>query len=213
MKIRLFNLFVKVTGWLPYKILFRTKIYYENKRSQSRRIKGAAIIISNHTSVFDYAIFLFVFIGRTLRYQMAEVLFRKKLLKLFLKLMGGIFVDRESFNFSFVGKSEEILENGGVVGIFPEARLPRKGEERPLPFKPSAAYIAMKSGAPIIPVYTNGAYFTSKRARVIIGEKMYAKDYIDPSLEEKENIERVNRAMRQKIVELENEFNKRQKKS
>ena len=48
--IRFFNGFVKVTGWLVQKIIFRTKIYYEDKSVQSRRIKGKAIISSNHTA-------------------------------------------------------------------------------------------------------------------------------------------------------------------
>ena len=36
----LFNWFVKITGWLPYKILVRPKIYYEDKSVQSRKIKA-----------------------------------------------------------------------------------------------------------------------------------------------------------------------------
>ena len=56
---------------------------------------------------------------------MAEVLFRKKKLGRILRAMGGIYVDRESSNFGFVAESEHILQKGGVVGIFPESRLPR----------------------------------------------------------------------------------------
>ena len=118
-------------------------------------------------------------------------------------MMGGIRVDRDARDFSFVAKSQEILEKGGVVEIFPESRLPLKGEERPLPFKPSAAYIALLSGAPIIPVFSNGAYFTKKRARVIIGKPMYARELYDDSLSEKENLAAISEAMREKIISLE----------
>ena len=89
-----FNGFVKVTGWPAYKIAFRPKVYYEDKSVQGRHIKGAAMVVSNHTSVFDYALLLFVFFTRTLRVQMAEVLFQKQPLGLFLKMMGGIYVNR-----------------------------------------------------------------------------------------------------------------------
>ena len=85
--IRLFNAFVKLTGLPAALLVFRTKVYYENKAAQGRRIKGAAVLVSNHTSVFDYAVYLFVFFTRTLRTLMAEVLFEKKLLALFLKLI------------------------------------------------------------------------------------------------------------------------------
>ena len=203
MLIKFWNAFVKITAYPVQKAVFRTKVCYEDKRAQSRRIKGSAVIVSNHTSVWDYAIYLFVFFTRTFRCQMAEVLFNKKPLGLFLKMMGGIRVDRDARDFSFVAKSQEILEKGGVVEIFPESRLPLKGEERPLPFKPSAAYIALLSGAPIIPVFSNGAYFTKKRARVIIGKPMYARELYDDSLSEKENLAAISEAMREKIISLE----------
>ncbi len=74
----LFNAFVRVTAYPVQLPVFRTKIYYENKNSQGRHIKGAAIVISNHTSVWDYAVWMFVFFSRTLRAQMAEVLFQTR---------------------------------------------------------------------------------------------------------------------------------------
>ena len=78
MPVKIFNAFVKITGYIPQLICFRTKVYYEDRAAQSRRVKGGAIVVSNHTSVFDYAVYLFVFFGRTLRTVMAEVLFKKQ---------------------------------------------------------------------------------------------------------------------------------------
>ena len=200
--IRFFNAFVKITGFLPQLLVFRTKVFYENKAAQSRRIKGNAIIISNHTSVWDYAAFLFVFFSRTLRYQMAELLFKKKLLGWFLRSMGGIYVNRDTHDFSFMAKSEEILSAGGVVGIFPESRLPREGEARPLPFVPSAAYLALHSGVKIIPVYTNGKYFTRERAKVVIGEPIDVSMLYDESVSEKENLRKITETLRERVISL-----------
>lgn len=209
---RFLNGLVKITALPAYWFCARTKVHYEDKKVQSRKIKGSAIIISNHTSVYDYALMLFLFFGRTLRYQMAEVLFKSKGLANFLKKMGGIFVDRDSYDFSFVSESIDILEKKGVVGIFPESRIPKPGEERPLPFKSSATYIALQSGAPIIPVYTNGSYFNKKRAQVMIGKPIYAQDLWDASLDEKQNIERMTEMLRTKIKELGEELEKRSAK-
>ena len=88
--------FVKVTGWPIQWCCFRTKVHYEDKKVQGRGIKGPAIIISNHTSVYDYAVMLYVFRFRYLRYLMAELLFKRPFLGKFLKCMGGIKVDRYS---------------------------------------------------------------------------------------------------------------------
>ena len=201
--IRLWNIFVKITAWPVQFVCFRTKVYYEDKKTQGRHIKGPAIIISNHTSIFDYAVYLFVFFTRTLRFQMAEVLFKKKLLGTFLKMLGGIYVDRTGYDFGFIAKSEDILRRGGVVGIFPESRLPLPGEERPLEFKPSAALIALSSGVPVIPVVTNGSYFNRRRARVLIGRPMDLSEYSDPALGEKEDLAAVSEKLRCRIIELE----------
>lgn len=212
MLIKIWNAFVKITAYPVQKAVFRTKVYYEDKRAQSRSIHGRAIMISNHTSVWDYGVLLFVFFFRTLRCQMAEVLFEKQPLGLFLKMMGGIFVDRNSFDLGCVGKSQSILEKGGFVGIFPESRLPLKNEKPPLPFKPGAAYLALQSGAPVIPVFTNGAYFTKKRARVIIGRQIDVRSLYDDSLSEKENLERISDYLREKIIGLEQQLYERTKK-
>ena len=204
--------FVKITSYLVQLVCFRTKVYYKDKERQGRKIKGAAIIVSNHTSVMDFALWMFVFFSRTLRCLMAEVLFRKNpFMTWFLKKLGGIRIERNDFNFGFVEETKEILQKGGVVEVFPESRLPLPGEKRPLPFKPSAAYIAIESGAPIIPVYTNGNYFTLKRARVMIGTPIDPSEFVNPELTQKENIEKLTEYLHNVIMELGNELEKKVK--
>lgn len=201
--IGLFNWFVKITGWPVQFLCFRTKILYEDRKVQGRHIEKDAIVISNHTSVFDYAVYLFVFFTRTLRFQMAEVLYEKPLLALLLHCLGGIRVDRNAHDFGFMPKSLSILSRGGVVGIFPESRLPLPGEERPLPFKVSAAYLALTSGSKIIPVVTNGSYFCRKRARVLIGKPILASDLLEDGADETENLAIVSERLRERIIALE----------
>ena len=210
---QLFNAFVKLTGWPIQWLCFRTKVYYEDKKVQSRRIKGAGIIVSNHTSVYDFAVFMFVFFGRMLRYQMAECLFKKKFMRWLLKMLGGIFVDRDSYDFAFVKESLSILNKKGVVGIFPEGRLPKEGESHPLEFKTSATYIALESGAPIIPVYTNGSYFGKERARVIIGKPINARALWRDELNEKTNINNITAYVREQVIRLKDELGKRTEKN
>ena len=203
MWIKFWNGFVKITGWPVQFLCFRTKVYYKDKPVQGRRIRGPVILISNHTSVFDYAVYLFVFFSRTLRFQMAELLFKKPFLGWLLRALGGIRVDRDAFDFGFIARSQEVLRRGGVVGMFPESRLPRPGEERPLPFKTSVAFLALSSGVPVLPVVTDGSYFSKRRARVLIGCPISAADFVDETLSDKENLQRVTDAMRNEIIKLE----------
>ena len=199
---RFFYWFVKITAWPVQKLVFRTKIFFESNKKGQRKIKGPAIVVSNHTSVYDYAVMLFVFRSRVLRYQMAEVLFKKRFLGWFLKAMGGIKVDRDSHDFGFIERSKEILDLGGVVGVFPESRLPKPEEERPLPFRPSAAYLSLYSGVPVVPVYISGGYFKKNGIKVVIGDTIDLRDRYDESKSEKENLESLSDLLRDKIIEL-----------
>ncbi|WP_407386218.1 lysophospholipid acyltransferase family protein [Ruminococcus sp.] len=199
----LFNWFVKLTGWPVQWICFRKKIYYEDRSVQSRHIRGKAIVINNHRSVFDYPLMMFVFWGRTLRVHMSELVMKKPVLGVFLRMLGGIHVDRASHDYGYMAKSERILDKGGVIGIAPEGRIPLKGEATPLAFKNGAAYLALTTDTPIIPMYTNGAYFDFKhRARVIIGTPIIPSQVADPRLSDKENIAELTRVMREKIIFL-----------
>lgn len=211
---KLFTGFTKVTAYPIELMVFRTKFLYEDKSVQSRKIKGPAIIVSNHTSMYDFAQMMQAFFGRHLHCLMADILYRKKMMSWFLNQLDGIKISREGKNFSFIEKSVDILKKGGVIEIYPESRIPEPKEETPLEFKPSAAYIAILSGAPIIPVYTDGNYFGKGRAHVMIGKPIIPSEIIDPSLEMNKNIEILTNHMRNKVIALRDETNnqKEQKK-
>lgn len=212
---RLFQWFVKLTAWIPQLIFFRLKVFYEDKATQSKRIRGSAIIVSNHNTVLDVAVMMYIFWRRTLRCVVAEIMYEKNIfMTAFLRLFGAIRVDRNGHDFAFIEKSARILERGGVVEIYPESRLPKDGEERPLEFKPSAVYLALESGAPIIPVYNSRRGFGDKPGYVIIGKPIYARELYDESLDEKTNIENITQILRGKVIELsENLERQKQKKA
>lgn len=196
--------FVKITGYIPHLFYFKKKVYYVNKQKSSRKIKGSAIIISNHKSVFDFALYMFVFPFRDIYTLIGEVMFEKgKLFGWFLRKLGGIKVERQNYDFDFINKALEKLEKGKVLEIYPESRLPLKHEKNILPFKPSFVYLALESNAPIIPVYTNGEYNTKKRTKVLIGEKIYLRELYDDSKSEKENIDYLCNYVRDYIERLE----------
>ena len=206
----LFNWFVKITGWIPQLFVFRIKVYYEDK-TVSKRIKGKAIIISNHNYLLDFGLLLFVFWRRTLRCAVAEIMYTKNVfMTLLLKLLGCIKVDRNSHDFTFLDKCKKVLDKGGVVEIYPEGRLPDKDDERPLPFNTGYVHLALESGAPIIPVYNNAKHLSRERDKVIIGKPINVSELYDTSLSEKENIMNINDIIRSKIIELSKELEKKE---
>ena len=206
----LFNWFVKITGWIPQLIIFKIKVFYED-RSVSKRIKGKAIVISNHNYLLDFGLLLFVFWRRTLRCAVAEVMYEKRFfMSIFLKLLGCIKVNRNSHDFTFLDKCKDVLDKGGVVEIFPEGRLPKEGDELPLPFNTGYVHLALESGAPIIPVYNNAKLFAREHTKVVIGKPINVSDLYDTSLSERENITKINDIIRSKIIELGKELERKE---
>ncbi|MBO5754884.1 MAG: 1-acyl-sn-glycerol-3-phosphate acyltransferase, partial [Clostridia bacterium] len=161
----------------------------------------ACIIVSNHKSLLDFALYLLVFPFRTIRFLMAEVLYNKgKLFSFLLNSWGGLRVDRDDHDFSFVSECIEILDKGGTVGVFPEARLPING--KPFPFTTSTAFIAMHASAPIVPVYTDGNYGLFKRAGVFVGEPFYLTDFAKEGLDTEAQIAHLTEVLQEKVMGL-----------
>lgn len=200
----LFQWFVKLTGLLPQLLIFRTKTTYEDRSVQGRHIRGKAIVVSNHNALWDFGVLMYAFPFRTLRCAAAELLYAKNpFMTALITLLGCVRVERDQCDFSFLDRLKSILDKGGVVEIFPESRLPERPEDtRPLPFKPSYVYLALESGAPIIPVYNNGCAFRPQRLQVVIGTPIDAQAMYDPALSEKENVAVINTYVRSKIIEL-----------
>lgn len=193
-------LFVKLTGLLPELVFFKRKTFFMDRHAQGRTIRDSAIIVSNHSSLLDFAMLLYLFPFRTLHFLMAEVLYKTPLLAWFVSCLGGVRVGRNSADMRFMGSAIDLLMRGQVLGIFPESRLSADGTVAE--FKPSAAYIAFKSGAPVIPVYCKPAYGLFKRARVVVGEKIYLSDYASEGEPTLETLRMLSSMLRDRVLAL-----------
>ena len=191
-----------ILAWPIQLIFFKRKTYYVNKKAQSRWIKGGAILISNHKSFKDFMVYIFAFPFRKIYCLMSEKVFGiNKMVSFLSMVMGGILVDRRDYNFGFIEKSVELLNKNKLLMVFPEGKLPTSSQMGA--FYPSYIMIALKSGKPIIPLYTPGRYGMFKRARMVVGEPIYIKDYIKTDNPTKEELNEANIKIRKKVLELE----------
>ena len=187
--------FVKVTGFVPAQVLFKRRTYYTTKKAKQQTLDEGCIIVSNHKKLLDFPLWMFTFPNTTMYFLAAEVLYNKSTaMQVFLDSIGGIKVDRDVYNMSFIAESEEILANGDSLLIFPEAKLP--DDNKLGKFHASAVYIALRSGAPIVPVVTDGVYGIDKQTSVLIGEKFYISDYCNETNPSPEKIEELNGILR-----------------
>ena len=196
-----------ISGYPLQLLFFKRKTYYEDKSEQGRRVRGGALVISNHYSPLDYIMNMFLFPFRKLHVVMSEVTFRgrkKKLFKFLTKFHGGICSDRDIMGMKFIDDSVEVIENGGLVQIFPEAHITTDGDMHE--FKTSYLMIALRSDAPIIPVIIDGSYGFFKRSHVIIGKKIYLSDYCTSLNPTKEEILALNDIVYKKSLALKEEL-------
>jgi 1-acyl-sn-glycerol-3-phosphate acyltransferase len=78
----------------------------------------------------------------------------------FLRGIGQLKVDRTTTDRTAVTQALGVLENGGVLGIFPEGT---RGEGDFASLRAGLAYFAVRSGAPIVPVAVLGSSERSGR--------------------------------------------------
>ena len=180
-----------ITGWPVQLVFFKRKTYYEDRREQGRVVKGNALIISNHYSVFDYMVNLFLFPFRKLYVVNSEWIYQKgKFFHWGMKCFGGIRSDRDIMGMRFIDEAIKTLERGKLVQIYPEAKITTTGDM--MDFKTSYILIALRSGAPIIPVIIDGNYGLFKRAHIIVGKKIYLDDYCTSQNPTREEIVALN---------------------
>jgi len=198
-----FYLLGYILAWPVQFIYFKKKIYYEDRKEQGRTIKGGAIIISNHRSFKDYMMYMYVFYFRKMYCLMSELIYNKgRLLAFLVTTLGGIRVDRFSYDMSFIGKSVDLLERKKkAIVIFPEAKINK--EKKLQRFTTSYILMALKANVPIIPVYTLGKYGLFRRSRMAIGKKIYLSDYCNNTNPTKEELEYLNKIVVNKINDLE----------
>ena len=172
---------------LLFKGIYRIKVI--NKKSIPK--VGPIIFVGNHKHNYDF-ISLMCGTKRTIHFLAKRELMDKHGW-LFGKL-GIIPVDREKTNKDAVNEAISLLNDGEVIGIFPEGTF-NKTEYIVMPFKYGAVKIASKTNANIIPFAITGEYRKFRSGlKIEFGQAYKIMDKNDLT---KENIKLMN-----KVIEL-----------
>ena len=132
-----------------FKLLFRLKVTGQENIPQD----GPFIIVANHSSLLDPVI-LGVSVRPKIIFVAASYLFEIRWLGYLLRKANSIPVQREN-DIKAIKQALKILQQGGVLGIFPEGGIDR--QKNNLPIRAGAAYLATKVGVPIVPIKIKGA--------------------------------------------------------
>jgi 1-acyl-sn-glycerol-3-phosphate acyltransferase len=140
---------------------------------------GPAVIAANHPSYLD-PILLSLQVERPIRFMAWDALFRVPLLGGLVRLFGAFPVDlRKGRGGSAYAAARALVEEGELVGIFPEGKRSRSGwmEED---LRAGAARLSLETGAPLVPATIRGAYRAWPHDRPLPGLATVRVRYHDP---------------------------------
>jgi 1-acyl-sn-glycerol-3-phosphate acyltransferase len=137
--------------------------------------RGPLILASNHVNLLDPPL-LAVLMPRRIIYMGKVELWRTPIIGPLYTLAGFIPVQRFGADLPALRKAEKVLRQNQVLGMFPEgtrSRKPGLGKGQP-----GTAIIALRSGAPIVPVAVTGtarvavprSFFRITRVGVVFGK-------------------------------------------
>jgi 1-acyl-sn-glycerol-3-phosphate acyltransferase len=160
---------------------------------------NGALLVTNHISRLD-VVFLMLSTKRKDVIALTASNYRRALFfGTILKKLGVIWLDRGESDFKAMRETADYIKKGWIVGLAPEGRRSRSGKL--IEAKPGAVLIAMKTGAPIIPVGLVGTADMGKAIKewrkmdvtINFGEAFYLpereenehnRDYVQRALEE-----------------------------
>lgn len=162
-----------LAGVLGTVVTMVSRVSLERQRSRQRLAKrlpsGPIIVISNHTSYADGVLLALACrrLGRSLRLLATSGVFRTPVLGTVARRLGFIPVRRGDVTaLHALDAAAEALAAGEAVGIYPEGRITRDPERWPERAKTGAVRLALRSGAPIVPVAIVGASEVVGRSRI-----------------------------------------------
>ena len=113
-------------------------------------VSGAYIATGNHIGLIDVMVVYYVLDREDIIMMIAEKHRKYAIIRMLVKSVGAIFVERYQADFVAMREVMKRLKKGGVLIIAPEGTRSKTGGLQP--GHSGAAYLAAKTGVPVVPV-------------------------------------------------------------
>jgi len=182
------------------KVIFRVKLIDEENVPET----GAFILCGNHIHALD-APAIVLGSKRKVRFMAKEELLENKALAFLAKHFEVITVKRDSADIDAMKHCMKAIKDGDILGIFPEGT--RNGMAKNSSIKGGAAFLALKTNTPIIPVGIQGTFKPFSKNIVRFGKPMDFSEYaVSKGKPEKEHLDIVSEKVMSEIVRLRDEI-------
>lgn len=163
--------FCRIIFGIIFTVFFRWQI----KGVENIPKNGGVIIAANHISLWDPPV-VGSALPRKLHFMAKEELFSNQILRWIITKLGAFPVRRGTADRTAIRKAIAILQEGGMLGLFPEGTRSKDGKLGQA--ESGLAMIAIRAGVPIVPaaiIGTNKVFQAPffPRFRVIFGEPIY----------------------------------------
>ncbi len=138
---------------LTMRILLYLLTRWQVKGRENIPSQGPLLVIANHLNLADPPL-VSVSLGRKAIFMAKEELFRSKLSGYLVSSFGAFPVHRRQLDRKALRQAQRVFDQGLVLVMFPEATRSNNAQLQ-LAF-PGSALIALRSGAPILPVGITG---------------------------------------------------------
>lgn len=184
--------------------IYRIKLLGKENLKQ----QGKMILIANHVSGKD-PIFMHLIVKQKIYYMSKKELFKNPFVSWLVTWLGAFPVDRGKGDLGAIKTALQVLDEGKTMGIFPEGKRNLTGNGVIAPFQHGAAMIALRSGAPVLPIYISPVR-PFHRTYIVAGKPIDLKNtnFGDTKLYNSETVKAVSEYLRDKIVELKLQVNK-----
>ncbi|WP_425061105.1 1-acyl-sn-glycerol-3-phosphate acyltransferase [Sporomusa carbonis] len=132
-----------------FSVVFRWKV----TGTENIPATGGVIIAANHVSLWDPPV-VGTAIPRRIHFMAKEELFVNPIFRWLITKLGAFPVRRGKADRTAIRTALTLLENGSVLGIFPEGTRSKTGKLG-VP-EPGLAMLALKAGVPIVPAAVTG---------------------------------------------------------
>ncbi len=185
--------FARAVLYIYFTLFYRVKI----KGAENIPATGPLLLYANHPSAMDMFI-IAVYMKRKIHYMAKVELFKNPILAFLLNKIGAFPVSRGKGDVGSVRTVYKLLEQGEVVGVFPEGtRTPKKD---PAKRKAGAAMLALHSNSPILPVGVNKIKKT--RWELVFGETFVIPLKQEGEHASKEELKEITQNIMDKIYSL-----------
>jgi len=131
-------------------------------------MSGPVLLCANHPTALDMFLIGVNVPKRKVHFMAKAELFRNRFLAWILRRLGAFPVSRGKGDVGSVKTLLKLLEQGEMVGVFPEGTRTRKKD--PTKRKAGIALFALTSGAPVLPVAIKGEFRPFRKVELIFGK-------------------------------------------